>query len=84
MTFKLPLIVWVCPKLLSEASNDRLLIHYGDVLELDIESNCKDYVKQVSWEDGEGFKCHHGDIKEVIFYVVYKHKSFYISSFVFG
>lgn len=39
-------------ELLSEASGDRLLIHYGDVLEFDIENSCKYYVKQVSWEDG--------------------------------
>ena len=49
------LILWVCPKLLSEASNDRLSIHYGDVLEFDIENYCKDHVKRVPWEDGEIF-----------------------------
>lgn len=53
--------LWVWSKLLSEASNDRLLIHYGDVLEFDIESSCKDYITPVAWEDGEIFDsiCHY-------------------------
>ena len=45
--------LWACFKLLSEASSDRLLIHYGDVLEFDIENSCKGHVKQTAWEDSK-------------------------------
>ena len=48
--------LWACFKLLSEASHDRLLIHYGDVLEFDIENSCKGHVKQAAWEDGEVYQ----------------------------
>ena len=40
-------------QLLSEAANNKLLIHHGDVLNMDVEVLCKDHVQPSPWEQGE-------------------------------
>ena len=47
-------ILYVFVQLLSEASEGRLKVVYGDALQFNIEQNCSQFVERRSWEDGEG------------------------------
>ncbi len=50
-------ILYVFVQLLSEASEGRLKVVYGDALQFNIEQNCSQFVERRSWEDGEDMCC---------------------------
>ncbi|XP_065907940.1 dimethyladenosine transferase 1, mitochondrial-like [Dysidea avara] len=37
-------------ELLSDATDNKLIIHHGDVLDFDVEASCRDHVKPSPWE----------------------------------